>query len=468
MSLISRNPATEEVYAELEELSENALEGKLERAHRAFHSWRAVPFAERSRLMHALADVLRAKKDAYGTIITEEMGKTIGASVAEIEKCAWVCDFYADNAEQFLSPEPATVDGAESYVRFDPLGVVLAVMPWNFPFWQVFRFAAPAAMAGNAGILKHASNVPRSAMAIEEAFKDAGFPEGVFQNLAISASRVESVLRDPRIAAATLTGSESAGMAVASVAGAEIKKTVLELGGSDPFIVLADADVVLSCDAGASARLQNAGQSCIAAKRFVLVESVAEEFIERYVKLYQSMTIGNPMDPATSVGPLATNNILKDVERQVETSVAGGARVVTGGKRLPGKGYFYAPTIMVDVKKGMPAYDEEIFGPVAAMITVKDEEEAIRVANDTRFGLGASIWSRDTKRAEEIAKRIESGAVFINSIVKSDPRVPFGGIKKSGYGRELSHYGIREFTNIKTVWVSTAPAHTKAVQDTTE
>jgi len=468
MSLISRNPATEEIIATFDEISDAALEEKLQKAHDTFKRWRTTPFAERKVRMHALADVLRAKKEQYGKTITEEMGKTIGTAVAEVEKCAWVCDFYADNAEAFLAPEPVVVDGAESFVRFDPLGVVLAVMPWNFPFWQVFRFAAPAAMAGNTGILKHASNVPRSAMAIEEAFREAGFPDGVFQNLAIGASRVEGVLRDPRVAAATLTGSESAGMAVASVAGAEIKKTVLELGGSDPFIVLADADVSFSCDSGANARLQNAGQSCIAAKRFILVESIADEFMKRYTALYRTLVIGDPMDEKTSIGPLATEAILKDVVRQVEHSVKQGARIVTGGKRLPPPGYFYEPTILADVKKGMSAYDEELFGPVAAMIVVKDEEEAIHVANDTRFGLGASIWSRDTKHAQEVAKRIESGAVFINSIVKSDPRVPFGGIKKSGYGRELSHYGIREFTNIKTVWIATTQSHAGTIQNTTE
>ena len=355
----------------------------------------------------------------------------------------------------FLAPEMITTDASESYVAFEPLGVVLAVMPWNFPFWQVYRFAAPALMAGNVGVLKHASNVPQCAEAIEATFVACGFPKGVFQNLLLGSARVEKVIRDARVKAVTLTGSEKAGSEVAKVAGEEIKKTVLELGGSDPFIVLDDADVARACEVAASARMQNnAGQSCIAAKRFIVHRDVANAFIAGVSDIFSQLVVGDPRDPATHVGPLATEQILRDVEKQVNESIAQGARLVEGGKRIERDGYFYEPTVLADVKKGMPVYDEEVFGPVIAIIAVADDAEAVRVANDTPYGLGATIFTRDMARAKRLVGQIDAGAVFVNGQVKSDPRMPFGGIKRSGYGRELSQYGIREFVNIKSVWIA--------------
>jgi succinate-semialdehyde dehydrogenase/glutarate-semialdehyde dehydrogenase len=454
MAFISQNPATEEIIARFDELTDEQIEDKLSLAQAAFESWRDRPFAERAKLMRRAAEILRERKRRYGEIITQEMGRPIGGAVSEVEKCAIVCDYYAENAESILSPERVASDAGESYVRFDPLGIILAVMPWNYPFWQVFRFAAPALMAGNVGVLKHASNVPRSAAAIEEVFADAGFPEGAFLNLFAATSQVPAIIADPRIKAATLTGSEGAGAAVASQCGKEIKKTVLELGGSDPFIVLADADLELASSVAARARLQNAGQSCIAAKRFIVHKDVADAFLERFKAKLSAMIVGDPMDEKTQVGPLSTAKMLSDIESQVRRSVDMGAEAVIGGRRAMGKGFFYQPTILTGVAKGMPAYDEELFGPVASFIVVRSAEEAIVVANDSPYGLGASIWSRNTEKAEDIARRIEAGCVFVNGMVKSDPRLPFGGIKKSGYGRELSHYGIKEFVNIKTVWIA--------------
>jgi succinate-semialdehyde dehydrogenase/glutarate-semialdehyde dehydrogenase len=451
--MISKNPATEEVMLEVPEISSDAVARKLAIAQDTFLQWRGTAYAFRAERMRRLAALLRADARRYGELMAHEMGKPVKAGVAEVEKSAWVCEWYADNAERILAPETVETDARESFVRFDPMGSVLAVMPWNFPFWQVFRFAAPALMAGNVGLLKHASTVPQCAAAIEELFARAGFPEGAFQNLFIRSGAVEAVIRDPRVAAVTLTGSEAAGRSVAAIAGDEVKKTVLELGGSDPFIILADADIEAACAAAVSARLQNNGQSCIAAKRFIAVREVLPAFLDCYEKKYAALAVGDPMDEATDVGPLATEQILSDIERQVNASVKLGARVVIGGRRREGRGYFFEPTILSDVLPGMPAYDEELFGPVAAVIAAEDAEDAIRIANDTVFGLGASIWTADTGRALSYAARIDAGAVFVNGAVKSDPRLPFGGIKRSGYGRELSSYGIKEFVNVKTVWV---------------
>lgn len=453
MAFQSINPATLEVVKTFDEITDEQLEAALAQADSAFATWRVTSFAERAKLMMAMAEYLKSHAAELGTLMAIEMGKTEAAGKAEAEKCATVCEYYAQNAEQFLKHEPVDTT-RESYVTFEPLGPVLAVMPWNFPLWQVYRFAAPALMAGNVGLLKHASNVPQCAEAMDAAFIACGFPKGVFQNLLIGSARVEKVIRDPRVKAVTLTGSEKAGSSVARVAGEEIKKVVLELGGSDPFIVRADADLKLSSAVAAATRLQNnAGQSCIAAKRFIVHESIAAEFTAGLVKIFANLQVGDPLDPTTHVGPLATEQILLDVEKQVDQSVQLGAQVVRGGKRLNRAGYFYPPTILMNVQKGMPAYDEEVFGPVVAVIEVGSDEEAIKVANDTPYGLSASIFTKDIAKAKQLATQIEAGSVFINGQVKSDARAPFGGIKKSGYGRELSHYGIKEFVNIKYISV---------------
>jgi succinate-semialdehyde dehydrogenase/glutarate-semialdehyde dehydrogenase len=384
------------------------------------------------------------------------MGKPIVEAEGEIEKCAWGCEFYADNAAHFLADEPHRSNATESYVTFEPLGTVLAIMPWNFPFWQAFRFAAPALMAGNTAILKHASNVPQSALAIEEVFHNAGFPKGVFRTLLIDATAAEQLIADPRVAAVSLTGSEAAGSRVAAAAGRVIKKSVLELGGSDPYIVLEDADLDEAARVGVMARNKNAGQSCIAAKRLIVVESVFDAFVERFVAGVQALQIGDPLERTTEIGPLARNDLRDALDRQVRESVAQGARVLVGGQRLDGPGYYYAPTVLVNVNSNMPVYREETFGPVAAIIRVRDEDEALRVANDTSYGLSSAIWTQDVARGKRLARRIEAGGVFINGMSASDLRLPFGGIKRSGYGRELSEFGIREFTNVKTVWIGPA------------
>jgi succinate-semialdehyde dehydrogenase/glutarate-semialdehyde dehydrogenase len=454
MALRSINPATKEVIAEMDELSSEQIEEKLSIAQSAYEQWRNTSFAERAKLMKKAAANLRQQKSQLGRIITDEMGKTIAAAEAEVEKCASACDYYADNAEGFLSPEQFDTDASESYARFDPLGVVLAVMPWNFPFWQVFRFAAPALMAGNVGVLKHASNVQQSAQAIEDVFISAGFPKGAFLNLAIGSSKVESIIRDERVKAVTLTGSEYAGSQVAKQAGEEIKKTVLELGGSDPFIVRADANIEQASASAVSARMQfNAGQSCISAKRFIVHQDIAEEFTQKMKENIEKLKIGDPTNSKTDVGPLSSEQMMLNIEKQVDDSVFRGAKVITGGKRGDDKGYYYLPTVLTNVSEGMPVYDDEVFGPVMPIIAVANDEEAVRIANTSQYGLGATIFTADTEEAKRIASQIESGAVFINHQVKSDPRLPFGGVKKSGYGRELSHYGIKEFVNIKTVWV---------------
>ncbi|RLD16467.1 NAD-dependent succinate-semialdehyde dehydrogenase [candidate division KSB1 bacterium] len=447
------NPKNNTLIKEYPEHTEEDVKKIIGLVHHAHENWRKVPFAERSAKMHRAAEILRARKDEFAQLITNEMGKIIRESRAEAEKCAWVCDYYADHAEEFLSNEHIQTDASESYVAFDPLGVVLAVMPWNFPFWQVFRFAAPALMAGNGAVLKHASNVPGCALAIEEIFREAGFPEDLFRTLLIKSSMVPTVINDVRIKAATLTGSEPAGAAVASLAGRNIKKTVLELGGSDPFIVLADANLEKAATTAVQARMINAGQSCIAAKRFIVVESRVKEFEEQMTKKMADLKLGDPLEETTDVGPLAREDLVKEIERQVNASVAAGAKLVLGGKRRPGEGAYYLPTVLSGVKAGMAVFTEETFGPVATIIPVKDEKEAIAVANDSEFGLGASLWTSDIEKAKKLAREIQSGSVFINGMVKSDPRLPFGGIKRSGYGRELSHYGIKEFVNIKTIWI---------------
>jgi succinate-semialdehyde dehydrogenase/glutarate-semialdehyde dehydrogenase len=426
----------------------------LEAAHTTFLEWRHRPFTERAKKMREAARILRAGKEKYARTMALEMGKPIVQGEAEAEKCAATCDYYAEHAESFLTDQLRETEASRSYISFEPIGPVLAIMPWNFPFWQVFRFAAPVLMAGNAGILKHASNVPRCALHIEDIFREAGFPENLFRTVLAGPEKVAAIIADSRVRAATLTGSEAAGSKVAAQAGREIKKTVLELGGSDPFIVLEDADVQKAAKTAADARLINSGQSCIAAKRFIVVEKIADSFLERFVSEMQSRKMGDPFDRQAQVGPQARDDLRASLHRQVEESVKRGAKLLLGGRIPEAPGAFYPPTVLAAVQKGMPAFDEETFGPVAAVIRAQDEAEAIRLANDSSFGLGASLWTRNHERAERLAREIEAGAVFVNEMVKSDPRLPFGGVKRSGYGRELSEYGIREFVNIKSVWIA--------------
>jgi succinate-semialdehyde dehydrogenase/glutarate-semialdehyde dehydrogenase len=449
----SVNPATGEHLRDYADHDAAAVARRLERAAAAFATWSVTPFAERATLMRRAAAVLRERRDHYARLMTEEVGKTIASSEAEAEKCAWVCDFYAENAARFLAPEPEATDVPESGVRFDPLGAVLAVMPWNFPFWQVFRFAAPALMAGNVGLLKHASNVPGCALAIEEVFRLAGFPAGVFQTLLVGAAAVPGIIRHPVVRAVTLTGSEPAGRDVATEAGRVLKKTVLELGGSDPFIVLADADPEEVAAAAVQGRCINNGQSCIAAKRFIVEAPLAEPFARAFAARMAGLRVGDPGERETEVGPLARADLVADLHDQVQRSVAAGARVRCGGAPLDRPGFFYAPTVLDEVVPGMAAFDEETFGPVAPVIRARDADDAVALANRSRYGLGASLWTRDLDRARNLVPRIESGSVFVNGNVKSDPRLPFGGIKDSGYGRELAAFGIREFVNIKTYWL---------------
>ena len=458
----SVNPATGEVVATFEELSDAALEAKLAKAAATFRTWRKVPFAERARIVARAGEVLEKRKDHWGRIMTLEMGKTLKSAVAEAEKCAWACRYYAENAEKFLADEEWKSNAARSFVRYLPIGPVLAVMPWNFPFWQVFRFAAPALMAGNVGLLKHASNVPQCALAIEEVFREAGLPEGAFQTLLIGSSRVARVLEDDRVAAATLTGSEWAGASVASTAGKVIKKTVLELGGSDPFIVMPSANVEAAVKTAVTARTINNGQSCIAAKRFIVHEKVYDRFEREFTKRMAALKVGDPMDPATDVGPLSSPAERDKLVQQVEAAVKAGAKVLTGGKPLGGKGSYYPPTVLAGVPKGTPSYHEEIFGPVAMIFRARDVDEAIEIANDSPFGLGSSVWTNDAKERERFFDDIEAGCTFVNAMVASDPRLPFGGVKKSGYGRELSAVGIREFVNAKTISIAEVPAEKQA------
>jgi succinate-semialdehyde dehydrogenase/glutarate-semialdehyde dehydrogenase len=453
MPIASINPATGETLKTFEAISEKEIDKKLEQAANAFRSYRATTFSQRSRWMLHAAGILETEKAKFGKLMTAEMGKPLKAAMEEAAKCAWACRFYAENAEKFLADEFVQTNASRSYIHYQPIGPVLAVMPWNFPFWQVFRFAAPTLMAGNAALLKHASNVPQCAVAIEEIFRRAGFPEGVFQTLLIGSEEVRRVLEDDRIRAATLTGSEPAGSRVASLAGKLIKKTVLELGGSDPFIVMPSADLEEAASTAVKARCMNNGQSCIAAKRFIVHEEVADVFQERFVKSMEKLKVGDPMEESTDVGPLATAVLLDQLDEQVQKSVSLGARIVTGGRKLDRTGYYYAPTVLADIPKTSPAYNEEIFGPVASLFRVKSAGEAISLANDTTFGLGSSAWTNDDKEKQEFIEGIEAGAVFVNGMVASDPRLPFGGVKHSGYGRELGVQGIREFVNVKTVWL---------------
>ncbi len=454
--LKSINPATGELLRTFEPHSGAQIEDALKQANQAFLKWCLTGFSERARHMRQAAARLRGQKIRLGSIITSEMGKPIAEAEAEVEKCAWNCDYYAENAEGILRDEARASNAAESYVGFTPLGVVLAIMPWNFPFWQVFRFASPALMAGNTVVLKHSSNVPQCALAIEEVFTDAGFPRGSFRSLLVPAEATGALIEDLRIAAVTLTGSEVAGSETAARAGRALKKTVMELGGSDPFIVLADADLDEAVSIGVRARYQNAGQSCIAAKRFIVVEEVYEQFRERFVDGVRHLRVGDPMDRATQVGPLAKEDLLGALERQVRASVDEGARLLLGGCRKSARGYFFEPTVLSEVRPGMPVGCEEVFGPVAALMKAAGTDEAVKIANASPYGLGASLWTKDLDLARRTARNIEAGQVFVNGMVVSDPRLPFGGIKHSGYGRELSDFGIREFVNIQTVWIGPA------------
>ncbi len=456
VAFVSLNPATEEVLATFDEHSPQQVEAALERAWQAYRDWRRTPLEQRAQAMRAAAGHLRREKDRYARLITLEMGKPIVEAKAEVLKCAWCCDYFADNAARFLAPQEVETNATRSYVQFVPLGPVLAIMPWNFPFWQVFRAAAPAIMAGNSMLLKHASNVPQCALAIEEVFRAAGFPEGVFQTLLLPAAAVEGVIADERVRAVTLTGSDLTGAKVAAAAGQHLKKTVLELGGSDPFIVLADADLEEAARVGARARNQNNGQSCIAAKRFIVEEPVVERFSELFVEAVRALKVGDPLDPTTNIGPLARGDLREDLDRQVRRSLDMGARLLLGGHRLDGRGFFYAPTVLADVTPEMPAFQEETFGPVAAIVRARDARDAVRLANLSPYGLGAAIWTGDPERGQALAGEIEAGNVFVNGMVASDPRLPFGGVKRSGYGRELSVFGIREFVNVQTVWVGPA------------
>jgi acyl-CoA reductase-like NAD-dependent aldehyde dehydrogenase len=457
--IYSINPATEEVVASFEPFAPDQIDTVLEGAARAFKSWRKTSFADRAHLMRGAAGCLREQKAHLAGIITTEMGKPLSESESEVEKCAWVCDYYAENAERFLRDDHRDSSASESYVQFTPAGPILGVMPWNFPFWQVFRFAAPALMAGNTALLKHASNVTRCSLAIEQVFRNAGFPVGCFASLVIPGSQVARIIEDPRVSAATLTGSEGAGSEVGAGAGRVLKKSVLELGGSDPFIVLEDADLNAALEIGVKARYMNAGQSCIAAKRFIVVDAVYEAFESGFAERVAALKVGDPMDRVTQVGPLARADLRDGLEKQVRDSVEAGAQLLCGGTRRPGRGYFFNPSVLSNVRPEMPAGCDEVFGPVAALIRARDCSEAIRIANETPYGLGSSIWTTDLNRARRLARDIEAGQVFINGMVASDPRLPFGGVKRSGYGRELSEFGIREFVNIQTVWIGPHTGH---------
>jgi succinate-semialdehyde dehydrogenase/glutarate-semialdehyde dehydrogenase len=453
MAIVTVNPATGEEIKTFDALTDEEIDGKLGLAAETFREYRNISFEKRSRMLLRAAEILEDEAEELGRLMTSEMGKTLAAATAEAQKCARGCRYYAEHAEAMLADEPVELEGARAFIRYQPLGPVLAVMPWNFPFWQVFRFAAPALMAGNVGLLKHASNVPQCALAIEDIIRRAGFPEGALQTLLISSSQVQAVIDDPRVRAATLTGSEGAGRQVASEAGGNIKKTVLELGGSDPFIVMPSADLEKAVSTAVTSRTLNNGQSCINAKRIILHEEIADEFERRYVEGMEALRVGDPMDENTDMGPLATPDILEDVDGQVRKSVEAGARVLTGGEPIEGPGNFYPPTVLTDIPKRSPAYVEEIFGPVASLFRAKDIDEAIAVANDTTFGLSSSSWTDDPDERERFVNEIEAGMVYINRMTESTPEVPFGGVKNSGYGRELSVFGIREFVNAKTVWI---------------
>ncbi|MEB3181248.1 MAG: NAD-dependent succinate-semialdehyde dehydrogenase [Nostocaceae cyanobacterium] len=454
MAIATINPATGETLKTFEPLKDTEITTKIDVAQKTFEEYRVTSLSQRSQWMEQAAKILETNKQEYAKLMTLEMGKPLKAAIAEVEKCALVCRYYAENAAKFLADVPTQTDASSSFVRYQPLGIILAVMPWNFPFWQVFRFAAPALMAGNVGLLKHASNVPQCALAIAEIFQKAGFPEGAFQTLLVGADKVATLIADERVKAATLTGSEPAGASLAAAAGKHIKKTVLELGGSDPFVILETADVDAAVSVGTTARMLNNGQSCIAAKRFIVAEAIADKFTKQLVEKFASLKVGDPMLPDTDIGPLATASILQEIDQQVEGAIKAGATVLTGGKPLFDRpGNFYPPTILSDIPVDSPVAQEEFFGPVAMVFRVPDIDAAIKLANATPFGLGASAWTNNDQEKERLVNEIEAGAVFINGMVKSDPRLPFGGIKRSGYGRELSIQGIHEFVNVKTVWI---------------
>lgn len=453
MAIQSINPLTNQTIREYETYTDRQIEESLAQADDTYQQWRKTSVSERSRLMQQAAGVLRKNKEKYGQHMTDEMGKVRKEAISEVEKCALACDYYAQHGADFLADEPLPVDEGEAYIAYDPIGTVLAIMPWNFPFWQVIRFAAPNLMAGNVGILKHASNVPACALDLEEVFREAGFPKGAFQTLLIDNKKVDTLLSDARIKAATLTGSEGAGSHVAQTAGKHLKKTVLELGGSDPFIVLSDADVAQAAEVAVKSRMINCGQSCIAAKRFILLRDIAGEFTKLFVEKMRTLRQGNPNEEGTDYGPMAREDLADSLLQQVKDSVTQGAEVLLGGTRPDKKGAFFDATVLSNVQTGTPAYEEEMFGPVAALFTVADEQEAIRIANSSPYGLGGSVWTKDIEKGKEVVRQVESGAVYINKMMASHPAVPFGGVKLSGYGRELAHLGIREFVNQKTVWV---------------
>jgi len=453
MAIATINPTTGEVVKTFDALTDGQVDEKIAKAYSTFKTYRNTSFADRARWMIKAADILDAEKDALGRIMTLEMGKTLGSAIAEVEKCALTCRYYAQHSEQFLADEVIATTASKSYIHYQPLGIVLVIMPWNYPLWQVFRFIAPGLMAGNVGLLKHASNVPQSALKIEEVLTRAGFPSGVFQTLLIGAAQVDRILNDPRVAAATLTGSEQAGIQVGVSAAKRIKKVVLELGGSDPFIVMPSANIEDAAQTGVKARVLNNGQSCIAAKRFIIHEQIADKFEKEFVRRMQALTLGDPFDAKTDVGPLANSAAVKDLDADVQKTIQAGAKLLTGGKPVAGPGCFYQPTVLTNIPKDSPAYREEFFGPVASIFRVKSIDDAIAIANDSRFGLGASAWTNDPSERQRFVGDLEAGMVFINQMVASDPRVPFGGVKASGHGRELGPYGIREFTNAKTVWI---------------
>jgi succinate-semialdehyde dehydrogenase / glutarate-semialdehyde dehydrogenase len=451
----SINPATLELNVEIKEHSIELITEKLDKAQETYNDWRTLSVSERSKFAQKLSEILTNNIDEYATIITQEVGKPITQSKAEIKKCAWVSEYYGENAVEFLKDELVETEYKKSYISFEPVGILLAVMPWNYPFWQVFRFAVGAILAGNVVVLKHASNVPLSAIKIEEIFKEAGFPEGVFTTLLVGSDKVEGIIKDQRVRGVMLTGSEKAGRQVASIAGLNGKKSVLELGGSDPFVVLKDADIEKAVYSCAVARLQNAGQACICAKRIIVEESIAEKFTQKLLERFKHYKIGDTMDETTEIGPLSSEKALEEIESQVERSVEMGAKILTGGSRVGDfKGYYYQPTIIIDVKENMPIFMEESFGPITPIIIANDYEDAIRIANTSRYGLGASIWTNNEVLISKAVKELEAGVVFVNGVVSSDPRLPIGGSKDSGYGRELGEYGIKEFTNIKSIVVN--------------
>jgi succinate-semialdehyde dehydrogenase / glutarate-semialdehyde dehydrogenase len=454
MAIATINPATGEVVQTFQPLTAEQIESKLQLAVTAFRDGRKTPFAERAKRMMKAAEILERDRERFGRLMTLEMGKPLKAAIAEAVKCATACRYYAEHAEKLLADEMVETGARKSFVRYLPIGPILAVMPWNFPFWQVIRFAAPALMAGNVGLLKHASNVPQCAIALEKIFRDAGFPEGVFQTLLIGSGQVDALLNDPRVVAATLTGSEQAGIQVGIGAAKRIKKVVLELGGSDPFIVMPSADLDAAVATAVEARVINNGQSCIAAKRFIVAAPIADEFERKFVERMQSLRVGDPFDEKTELGPLATPDAVATLDADVQKTVQAGAKVLTGGHPLKRPGNYYAPTVLTNIPKDSPAYGEEFFGPVASIFRAKDQDEAIRIANDVRFGLGASAWTNDDEERERFINELEAGMVFINKMVASDTRIPFGGVKQSGHGRELGAVGIREFMNAKTVWIA--------------